>query len=128
MIANYVGAALFIFGVILLLRAFGVIALTQRVAERLREALQQLSAPELDDDAKERAAQQASLRLLAIFGGIMMRTAAAAAFLVLIVWPLHAAGLVDFNGVLRAGLSIPFLVIMSLGAVLWVGFSVAKRP
>jgi hypothetical protein len=126
-ITDYIGAALLIVGLIGLLYAFGAIALTRTVLARVRQALLELRAVGLDDEAKAKLAQQASLRLFSLFGGIILRAAAACLLVASAACLLGAFGFIDLEGVIRAALSPQLGIAAVVGAVLWLGVSAMRR-
>jgi hypothetical protein len=101
--------------------AFAIIAARVGVVESSREAMRSggtvmavLRDPALDDDTKEKRMQQLSLRLLTLFGRIVLRVSLAFAGPLLALLLLDRLGIVALAAVERAGLSWPLLMFYAL--------------
>ncbi|MBI1252536.1 MAG: hypothetical protein GC189_13825 [Alphaproteobacteria bacterium] len=93
-----------------LLRAFGVVGRFGEIMRDSRSGFAALSDAALDDDAKERAAQQASVRLFQHFLIVTLSAAAALAAPLAALWALDAVGAISLARVLGVLASWPFLI------------------
>ena len=113
----FMAAGLWLFGVAH--AASAVLATTRSTAAAMRD-------PALDDRAREKAVQRASLSLMAGFGSIVVRTALALGAALLPVWIASQQGLAPADGVFH------FLsrwdVILITSAAMIGGYLVAVRP
>ena len=86
-------------------------------------ALAALRDPSLDDAAREKAVQQASLRLMGAFASLLLRGAAVVGAAALPIWLGSLAGLAESGEVLRYLSSWPTILVSSLALtaafVLW---------
>lgn len=95
--------------------AGGVLGTTNQTVAIMRD-------PGLDDHAREKAIQRASLKLLADFGSILLRGLASIAASLVPVWLMDAAGLAPAHAVFgflaRWDVMLIATVVMVLGYVL----------
>ena len=113
----FMAAGLWLFGVTR--AASAVLATTRTTAAAMRD-------PSLDDRAREKAVQRASLTLMAGFGSIVIRTALALGAALLPVWLASRQGLASADSVFH------FLsrwdVIAVTSAAMIGGYLLAVRP
>jgi hypothetical protein len=113
----FMAAGLWLFGVTR--AAAAVLATTRTTAATMRD-------PSLDDLAREKAAQRASLTLMAGFGSIVVRTALALGAALIPVWIASRQGLAS------AGSVFHFLsrwdVLLFTTAAMIGGYLLAVRP
>lgn len=92
------------------LRITGMVHVTTAAAATARAALVTLSNDTLDDDARERAARDASLRLFKASGAIVLRAAMCVALSIVPLWLADAADVARWADVNAFFVSAPGLV------------------
>jgi len=123
MILAYAGATFIVIGFAMIINVLGLVEKSMKVIATCRDSVRVLSDRSLDDDHKE-AAMQANAKILGWFflvflvGGAVALVAPTA-----VIWLLDFFGLISFDAVMEAILSIEFIVVGSLLAVaiLWIG-------
>jgi hypothetical protein len=103
----------------------GLVAVALRAIATAQGAVAAMRAPGLDDLAREKAVQQASLRLFAAFGGILVRTALCLAAAALPVLAAGALGLATEAEV--TGFLMRWDVILILTFAITAGWIAGRR-
>ncbi len=98
---------------------FGVVRTGSGVLATTREALAVIKDESLDDEARERAVQRASLGLFKAFGSIVVRSALALLSAIVPLWLADALGLAEMEAVVaymsRWDVIIVVTVVLTVG-------------
>jgi hypothetical protein len=122
---TYVAAALSIALFLICFWLFGVVPAAARIVSDARNAFSAIRNPELSDDAKEAAAQRASLALLGGLLSILARGAAAVAVSFAPVLAFDTLGLASRAETLALLVSWP--AILATTAVMVLAFVLSRR-
>lgn len=103
----------------------GIVGVAREAIATARSALQTMRAPELDDDARERAVQSAALRMLKLSASLILRSLLALAAAAV---PILGA---DWLGLVPARESLAFMerwdVILIASLVMIAGYIAVRR-
>jgi len=117
----FVGAGLFVGGVLALLHVFGLYPRAVHALRTSKSAFDVMNDPGLGDDRKESLLQEYSLSLLRSFLDLLLRGAGSIAIPVGLLWALEFAGVVSLEAILAQTLSWPLLLgsILAATVVFW---------
>ena len=119
---RWIGATLLVAGFLALLKLFRLVERGRESLGIVRQSFGQLADRTLDDDAKEKAMRQYSLRLFGLFGTLAFFGAAAALLPLALLWLLDRAGWIDLDAIMATAMSWPFLCASGVVTVvvLWL--------
>ncbi len=118
---SWIGASFLVAGFLGLLRLFRLVERGRESIDVVQRSLAKLTDRTLDDDAKEKAMREYSLRLFALFGLLAVFGAAAVFIPYGVLWLGARLGWLDLRAILDTAFSWPFLCASALvaTAVLW---------
>jgi hypothetical protein len=125
---DFLGASFLVIGFMVIMQMLGLARHAGSALALSNDAMKVMGNAALSDDQKERAMQAHAVKLFRLFIVLTIGGVAAVLAPLAIVWGLGRVGLLSFEGVMDMALSWPFLVGVSLAAVvLFVVMSRTRR-
>lgn len=125
---SYVGASILVIGFLVTFQLLGAVSRARSIFALTRVAVDTLSNAALDDEGKEKAMQSIAVRLLSLFGLMVLLTAASVAVPVLIILALDKMNVVSFNETIETSTELSFIVIATVIVTCSVGaYNVVAR-
>jgi hypothetical protein len=125
---DLLGASFLAIGFAVIVQALGLMRHATSALTLSSDAMKVMADAALSDDQKERAMQAHTFKLFRVFLILTLGSLVALLVPLAVIWGLARFGLISFDGVMHAALSWPFLVGVSLVAViLFVVLSRTRR-
>lgn len=122
-----IGAIVFVFGFLILVKLFALVENNIRVVEISKSAVSIILDPEIADFQKEVAMQKFAKQLLPLFFLISITTILAIAIPFGLIWLMELAKICSLKKVIEMLMSIEFIIFSILISIILVGISLKRK-